>query len=189
MMKRIPAVALTVLLLSSLFAAAQNPPQMPKPGAEQKNLNYFAGNWKIAGEMKPVPGSPGGKFTGTEHNEWMPGGFFLVAHTQGSSAMGKQTGMGIYGYDPEKKAYTYDEFNSRGETVHATGTFDGKVWSWTSDAPMGGKPMKGRFVLTQTSPTAYTFKFDMSQDGGTNWTPVMEGSGTKAAAAGTAKKK
>jgi len=52
---------------------------------------------------------------------------------------------------------------------------------------MGGKPTKGRFVLTQTSPTAYTFKFDMSQDGGANWTPIMEGSGQKAA--GTATKK
>ena len=54
---------------------------------------------------------------------------------------------------------------------------------------MGGKPMKGRFVLTETSPTAYTFKFDMSQDGGSNWTPIMDGSGTKAASTGAATKK
>jgi hypothetical protein len=55
--------------------------------------------------------------------------------------------------------------------------------------PMRGKPMKGQFILTETSPTSYTFKFEVSQDG-KNWAPVMDGSGTKvAAAAGTAKKK
>jgi hypothetical protein len=188
-MKRVSTIVLAVLLLSALFAAAQAPPQMPKPGPEQKNLAYFAGNWKVTGDMKPGPMGPGGKFTGSEHIEWMAGGFFLVSHSQGSSAMGKESGMAVYGYDTEKKTYTYDEFNSRGENVHATGAFDGKVWTWGNDMTMGGKTMKGRFILTVTSPTAYTFKFDMSQDGGSNWMTVMDGSGAKAAAAGTAKKK
>jgi len=188
-MKRAAKVVFSILLFSTLLAIAQTPPQMPKPGAEQKNLAYFAGNWKLAGDIKPGPMGPGGKFTGTEHMEWMPGGFFLVSHSQGSSPMGKETGLAVYGYDADKKVYTYDEFNSVGENVHATGTFDGKVWTWTSESPMGGKPMKGRFVVTQTSPTAYAFKFEMSEDGNT-WTPVMDGTGTKATvAAGTAKKK
>jgi len=52
--------------------------------------------------------------------EWMPGGFFLVSHTTGSSSMGEETGLAVYGYDSEKKTYTYDEFNSMGENVHAT---------------------------------------------------------------------
>ena len=189
MMKRTPAVTFAVLLLSSLFAVAQQPPPMPKPGPEQKNLGYFAGNWKTTGDVKPGPMGPGGKVTGADHIEWMPGGFFLVSHTQGSSStMGKWTGLAIYGYDAEKKVYTFDEFDSVGENIHATGSFDGKVWTWTSDSTMGGKPMKGRYVVTVTSPTAYTFKFDMSVDGA-NWTPVMDGSASKAAAAGTAKKK
>ena len=188
-MKRASTMFFAVLLFAAMASTAQNPPQMPKPGAEHKNLNYFAGNWKVTGDVKAGPMGPGGKFTGTEHSEWMPGGFFLVSHSKGSGAMGNETGMAIYGYDPEKKVYTYDEFNSRGENVHATGTFDGKVWSWTSDSPMGGKTMKGRFVLTATSPTSYTFKFDMSMDGGANWTPVMDGKGTKGAAEGAAKKK
>ena len=162
---------------------------MPKPGAEQKNLAYFAGIWKLAGDIKPGPMGPGGKFTGTERIEWMPGGFFLVSHSQGSSPMGKETGLAVYGYDTDKKVYTYDEFNSVGENVHATGTFDGKVWTWTSESPMGGKPMKGHFIVTQTSATSYAFKFEMSEDGN-NWSPVMDGTGTKgAAAAATANKK
>jgi Protein of unknown function (DUF1579) len=186
-MKRVSITGLAVLLFSTLFAIAQNPPQMPKPGPEQTNLNFFAGTWTLTGDVKPGPMGPGGKFTGTENIAWMPGGFFLVSHSQGSSAMGKETGLAVYGYDSEKKVYTYDEFNNMGENVHATGAFDGKTWTWTSDSPMGGKPMKGRFVVTQTSPTAYTFKFDISQDGGANWMPIMDGSGKKAG--GTAAKK
>jgi len=186
-MKRALTVTFAVLFFSTLLALAQNPPQMPKPGPEHKNLGYFSGNWKLTGDVKPGPMGPGGKFTGTDRIEWMPGGFFLVSHSQGSSPMGNETGLAVYGYTTDKKVYTYDEFNNMGENVHATGNFDGKVWTWTADTPMGGKPMKGRYTLTETSPTAYTFKFEMSQDG-TKWEPVMEGTGTKAAAAATKKK-
>lgn len=188
-MKRAPIVALAVFLFSTLLAVAQTPPQMPKPGPEHKNLAFFAGNWKVTGDAKPGPMGPGGKFSGTEHMEWMPGGFFLVMHSQGSSSMGKETALAVYGYDADKKVYTYDEFSSTGEVIHATGTFDGKVWTWSSDSPMGGKPMKAHFIATETSPSSYTFKLEVSQDGN-NWAPVMDGTGTKAAAAaGTAKKK
>jgi hypothetical protein len=190
MMKRASTIFFVLLLCGVLPSIAQNPPQPPKPGPEQKNLNFFAGNWTMSGEVKPGPMGPGGKFTGTEHNEWMPGGFFLLSHTKGSGAgMGNQSGLAVHGYDAEKKVYTYDEFNSSGQNVHATGNFDGKVWTWTSDMTMGGQSMKGRYVLTQTSATACTFKFDMSSDGGKSWTPVMEGTGKKAGAAGVAKKK
>jgi Protein of unknown function (DUF1579) len=187
MMKRASTILITVLVLSTVFAVAQNPPQMPKPGPEQKNLDYFAGNWKTTGDLKPGPMGPGGKFTGTDRVEWMPGGFFLVSHSQDAGAMGNGSALAVYGYDADKKVYTYDEFNNRGEVVHATGTFDGKVWTWTSEMNMGGNSMKGHFILTETSPTAYTYKFEMSQDG-TNWAPVMDGTGTKVASAGTAKK-
>jgi hypothetical protein len=187
-MKWAPRVALVVSLFSTLLIA-QTPPQMPKPGPEQKNLGYFVGIWKLTGDVKPGPMGPGGKFTGTERVEWMPGGFFLVSHSQGSSPMGKETGLAVYGYDADKKVYTYDEFSSTGENIHATGTFDGKVWTWSSESPMGGKPMKGHFIVTEISPTSYAFKFEMSEDGN-NWAPVMNGTGTKAAAtAGTGTKK
>jgi Protein of unknown function (DUF1579) len=189
-MNRVLSVAFAVLICSSAIIAAQNPPQMPKPGPEHKNLEYFVGTWKTNGELHPGPMGPGGKYTGTDKIEWMPGGFFLVSHTQasGPGAMGNVTGLAIYGYDTEKKAYSYDEFNSSGEAVHATGQFDGKVWTWTSDLNMGGKTMKSHFILTETSPTAYTFKFEVSEDGN-NWATVVDGSGTKVSKAGGGTKK
>ena len=187
-MNRTLSTLTAVVILCVAHAIAQTPPPTPKPGPEQKNLNYFAGTWKVTGDLKPGPMGPGGKLTGTERNEWMPGGFFIVSHSSGSSPLGKETGLAVYGYDTDKKTYTYDEFNSVGEVVHATGTFDGKVWTWTSDSPMMGKPTKGHFIVTTTSPTSYTFKFEMSQDGA-NFATVMEGTGTKVGSAGAATKK
>jgi Protein of unknown function (DUF1579) len=187
-MKRVLSVAFAVSICLSAAIAAQNPPQPPKPGPELKSLNYFVGSWSTSGETKPGPMGPGGKFSGTDRIEWMPGGFYLVSHTSGSSPEGKWTGLAIYGYDNEKKAYTYDEFNSMGEGVHATGHLDGKVWTWTSDLTMGGKTTKTRFVLTEDSPTAYTMKFEMSPDGN-NWSTVMEGAGKKAGGATKSAKK
>jgi hypothetical protein len=43
---------------------------------------------------------------------------------------------------------------------------------------MGAQTMKGRFTEKILSPTAYTFKFEMSADG-TKWDTVMDGKATK----------
>jgi hypothetical protein len=151
----------------------------PKPGPEHKKLDYFLGTWTTDGDTKPGPMGPGGKVTGTTHNEWMAGGFFVVGHSDFKSPMGNGTGIAFTGYDANDKVYTYDEFDSTGEAVHAKGTVDGDTWTWNSDDKMGGMTMKGRFTMKILSPTAYNFKFDMSQDG-TSWTNVMEGKATKA---------
>jgi len=172
------AIALVIALVSAGVVAIQNPQQPPTPGPEVKKLDYFAGDWKSEGEIKPGPMGPGGKFSGTEHNEWMPGGFFLLSHSTETSSMGNGTGVGVYGYDRDKKVYTFDEFNSAGETVHAKGTLAGDTWTWTSDEMMQGKMTHGRYTVKVTSPTAYTFKLEFQPEGGT-WANVFEGKATK----------
>ncbi|HEY6306295.1 MAG TPA: DUF1579 family protein, partial [Candidatus Angelobacter sp.] len=126
----------TVITLGGAILTAQNAQQPPAPGPEVKKLDYFSGNWKSDGEMKPSSFGPGGKFTGTEHNEWMPGGFFLLSHSKASMSMGNETGVGVFGYDANDKVYTFDEFNSNGESVHAKGTLAGDTWTWTNEEKM-----------------------------------------------------
>jgi hypothetical protein len=43
---------------------------------------------------------------------------------------------------------------------------------------MGGQKFKGRFIMKVVSPTSYTYKYEMSQNG-TSWTTGMEGKATK----------
>ncbi len=83
------------------------------------------------------------------------------------------------GYDPKLKAYTYSEYAGMGMHDVATGQVSGKTWTWSSDEDMGGKKMKGKFVINEVSPASYTFKFDLSTDNGKTWSNVMAGKATK----------
>ena len=117
-MKRVIAVFAVAMFLLPLMVQAQAP-QMPKPGPELKKIDYFAGTWKMEGDTKPSSYGPGGKFSETSHNEWMPGGFFLVTHSDGKYPMGESKGLALMGYKTDDKVYTYHEFDSSGETVSA----------------------------------------------------------------------
>ncbi|HUJ95029.1 MAG TPA: DUF1579 family protein [Terriglobales bacterium] len=168
-------LGLTVFILASLNAQVGP----PTPAPELKKLDFMAGDWTSEGTANPAPGMPGGKFTSSSHAEWMEGNFFLVEHgVYDMGQMGKVKELAILGYDSDRKVYTYHAFNSMGEAVASTGTVNGDTWTWLSDDSMGGKMMKGRFTMKVLSPTSYTMKFEMSQDG-TNWTTGMEGKATK----------
>jgi len=172
---------ITIAFVALFFAIAlpvQAQMDMPKPGPELKKLDYFAGTWTTEGDIKPGPMGPGGKFSGTDHVQWMDGGYFLVTRSEFNGAMGKGTETSYMGYDANDKAYTYDSFSTMGEADHSKGTVDGDTWNWHNEEKMGGQTMKGRFTVKVVSPTSYNMKFEMSSDG-TTWTTVMEGKATK----------
>jgi hypothetical protein len=174
-------LAICVLLLG-VSIKAQAPPAMPKPGPEVKKMAYFIGSWKEEGKSM-MPGMSG-PFSATAKWEWMPGGFFLLNHSSGTGSMGSGKSMAVMGYDPATKMYTYNEFSSDGEAITAKGTNNGDTWNWTADMMgMDGKPMKTKVTITQTSKTKYTFKMEMSNDGGATWMTGMEATDTKVTAA------
>lgn len=175
-MKR-TSLCFAVLMFAALFAQAQMP--MPKPAPELKKLDYFVGHWTETGDMKPGPMGPGGKFMGQDTVKWMDGGFFQVDEGSFDGAMGKGSEVAYFGYDADKKQYTYNAFNSMGEHEVATGSVEGDTWNWYADENMGGQSMKGHYWVKMTSPNSYDFKFEVSQDG-SNWTTVMDGKATKA---------
>jgi hypothetical protein len=172
----LPVTCLSLMILSAISAVAQMP--IPKPAPELSKLDYLAGNWISDGDIKPSPMGPGGKMSSDDQVHWMDGKFFLVMHSKFKGAMGDGMALAIMGYDPEKKVYTYNEYNSMGQINHSEGTITGDTWNWTSDENMGGQTFKGRYTMKVVSPTAYTFTYEMSQDG-TNWTKVMEGKSMK----------
>lgn len=170
---------MAAVLLLGVAASVQAQMQMPKPSPELKKLDFMTGTWKMDANIKPGPMGPGGPMTSTSENSWMDGGFFLTSHSKfESGAMGNGSGTAFMGYDPASKMYTYDEFNSMGEATHSTGKVEGDTWTWVGDDKMCGPTCKGRFVMKVTSPTAYTFTYDISPDGNT-WTTVMDGKSSK----------
>ena len=176
-MKRAFAVCSFVFVFASVLAA-QAPP-VPKPAPEVKRLRYFVGTWNTEGDMKASPFAPAGKFTGLDRAEMMPGGFFLVTHSDGKGPMGVMKELAVMGYDTDEKVYTYNAFDNMGQHEVSKGTVQGDTWTWPTEEKMQGKVIKGRFIIKEVSPTSYTFKWDMADDKG-GWSNVMDGKSTKA---------
>jgi Protein of unknown function (DUF1579) len=170
----------TLVCLLSFAASLQAQMGPPRPAPELKKLDFMTGDWASEGTMTMgPPGTPSTKWTINSHSQWMEGNFFVVEHSEMDlGPMGKGTELAIMGYDPDKKVYTYQAFNSSGQAETASGSVEGDTWTWTSDEHFNGQPMKGRFTMKVLSPSAYTMKFELSPDG-TNWNTAMEGKATK----------
>jgi len=172
---------LTVVLISTFFLSApsaQNALPQKTPLPETKKLNYFVGTWVLQGNRRPSAVGPGGKFTLTEHNEWMDGGFFLVGHASAKTPTGSGTSLAVMCYEPEHKIYRDHVFTSGGEYEFSTGTREGDTWTWNREEMTGHDTTKERYTVKQVSPTSYTFKFEIAP-AGADWSIVNEGTATK----------
>jgi hypothetical protein len=165
-------------LSSGVLAAGQQPP-MPKPGPEHQRLSAFVGTWTFEGEAKPGPMGPGGKMTGSDRIQWMPGNFFLERRFEGKGPMGEIKGLEIIGYDSAKKVHTYRYFDNMGMTGSGTFAIKGDTWTATGTSDMGGTMFHERCNLTfGAGATTLAIKCDSSPDG-KSWAPTFEGKATK----------
>jgi len=179
-MTKVLRTAVIVLALSGGLAHAQAPSGPPKPGPEHKRLGYFVGTWHSEGEVKPNAFMPAGKMTSDGTCTWFDGGFAVVCNSSGTSPMGPTKELGILGYSTEEKVYTYlsVENGPMAMTTVPRGTVNGGAWMFEDESKMGGKMVKSRYVMNETSPTAYAFKWEMvGADGG--WHTIVEGTSTK----------
>ncbi len=172
-------IALVPFLL--VIAASAWAQMGAKPGPEVKKLDYFVGTWTTEATVAPGPWGAGGKFTATDTNEWMPGNFFLVGHSDFKmppelGGDGKATSF--MGYNTDENVYTYDEFNSQGRRESSKGAVSGDTWTWNSSQNYGGQDIKQKMTIKVLSPTNYNMKFEISMDG-TTWTTFMDGKATK----------
>ncbi len=169
-----------LLSLSPAAVFAQAPAGPPKPGPEQKRLGYFVGSWHDEAEIKQNPFMPAGKMTTDSTCAWFAGGFSVVCNSTGTSPMGPTKEIGILGYSTEEKVYTYVGVDNgpMAMTSVPRGTVHGSTWVYTDEAKMGGKLVKSRYVITETSPTSYVFKWEVLGDNGA-WQTTIEGTSTK----------
>ena len=163
---------LPVLTCATVWAQGEH---APTPAPELKQLSYFVGTWQTDADAKAGPMGPGGKYTATGTYKWQDGNFFLFGNSKFKWPGGTGSEFMIFGYDSEKKVYTYHSFNSGGEYESATGVFQGDTWTWTN-AEKG--PFQWRYIEKVLSPASFTIRFEMSQDG-KNWSTVMEGTAKK----------
>jgi hypothetical protein len=152
------------------------PVQLSKTSPEIKRLQYFVGTWKLAGDLKTSVLGPGGKFTGIQHNEWAADGRTVSSKWEEQRPTGRSNGQATYSYDSTQHVYRYHGSSDDGEVEDSAGSIEGNNWVWTSNLlTPSGAPAKGRFTLEVTSPSTYSFRFEIASQGDT-WITVMEGS-------------
>jgi len=125
------------------------------PGAGQRLLAQFVGNWDVVKTFFPVNGKPivskgsckqymiqAGKFLESD---------FTFLNTDGA----KSTGTGISGFDSKTNRFTTVWFDSRQTTMsirQSDGTFDGKnivLWSTALDPDNPGRKTVARAHLEE----------------------------------------
>jgi hypothetical protein len=171
--------ALVVVSAAGPQFAASQAQEAPKPGPEHKRLGYFVGKWKAEGEVKPGVMGPGGKMTATDTCEWFEGQMSVICHSEGKGPMGPSKSVGILGYNPEEKVYTYYGVdNHMSMSSIPKGKVQGDTWTYTDESMMGGKKMRSRVTIKELSPTEYTFRMEIQGPDG-KWMPAMESKNTK----------
>jgi Protein of unknown function (DUF1579) len=172
--------ACAVVSVAGPEVVAAQAPQAPKPGPEHEKLAYFVGKWTGQGELKPGPMGPGGKITSSDNCEWFEGRFSVICRSEGTTPMGPTKSIGILGYSPEEKVYTYYGVDNSGMTMASVpkGTLKGDTWTYHDEGMMGGQKVKTRVIIKELSPTAYSFKMEMQGPDG-KWAPMMESKQTK----------
>lgn len=169
--------AYAVISVAGLQIAAA---QASKPGPEHARLGYFVGKWSAEGEMKPGPMGPGGKFTASDNCEWFEGRYSVICRSEGTMPTGKSKSIGILGYSPEEKVYTYYGVDNSSMTMASVprGTLQGDTWTYHDEGTMGGQKYKSRVTIKELTPTSYTFRMEMQGPDG-KWIPTMESRNTK----------
>ena len=175
------STAMAVAFCVAFAARAQAPEKKPTPSLEQKRLGFFVGTWNQEGELKGGAAGAGGKVSGNETCEWFTGGFHVVCRSSGSGPMGSFKGLSFLTYSADDRSYYFQGIDSMGQADSGKGTLDGKTWTFSSEEKMGGKLIHSRYTMTETSPSTYIAKWEMSEDG-QNWISAMEMKATKAEA-------
>ena len=124
---------------------------------------------------------PGGKINGSETCEWFTGGFHVVCRSTGNGPMGSFKGMAFLTYSADDRAYFFQGIDSMGTTDSGKGTLEGKTWTFLSEEKIGDKRIHSRYTMTEISQSAYTAKWEMSEDG-QKWNTAMEMKAAKAEA-------
>lgn len=173
------AVAVFSLCAGTGAVLVGQTPEMPKPGPEHQRLAGFVGNWTFVGELKPGAMGPGGKMTGTDRIQWLPGNFSVERRFEGKGPMGEIKGLEVLAYDSAKKTYTFNSFDSLGMIGSGTLTVSGNTWLASGTGSIGGQVIHDCCNLAfGPGGTTLAIKCEMSADGKT-WAPSFEGTATK----------
>ena len=151
-------IAIALLFFAAVAEAQQTHQQYEPanaPGAGQKLLAQFAGDWDLVKTFFPAEGKP--RVTkGTVKQYMIQDGKFLQSDFTFLNEDGtKSTGTGISGFDSKTNRFTTVWYDSRQTTMsirQSDGTFDGKnivLWATALDPDRPGRKTVARAHLEE----------------------------------------
>lgn len=133
-----------VLVEEYKASARQEPPQFPPPQREHEWLHQLAGKWDTEGECSIDPTQPAATIKGLQVGRKIGEFWVTFEHTGECPATGAPfTGILNLGYDPERKKYVGNWFDSMTSYLwHYTGTVDpsGKTLTLDTEGPSCWEP-------------------------------------------------
>jgi Protein of unknown function (DUF1579) len=159
------------------------------PGAGQKFLEQFAGDWDVEKKFFPRGGGEPSLSKGSVKQDMIHGGRFLRSEFTFDSPAGKSTGTGLIGFEPEAGFFTSTWIDSRQTRMSfrkSKEKLDGERIVLFGTGLGGEETRKSKTVTTlEEKGTKIVHKqFSIADDGTER--PVMQLTLTKKAAAGTA---
>jgi Protein of unknown function (DUF1579) len=150
-----------------------------KAGPEHQAMEPLVGTFNAKIKFWQEPGKPPHESDGVMVRKWIMGGRFLQEDFDGSFAGAGFKGLGLMGYDLQKKKYlgTWIDSMSTGIAVMES-TYDSKTKTFTGIMdeidPMTGKKMKVRDVVRLVSNDHQIQEMFSTPEGGGKETKSME---------------
>jgi hypothetical protein len=163
-----------LLLIAGRGALAQEQEWMVKPTKEHELLKRDVGTWDATVKIWPMEGAQAMESKGTETNELLTGGLWLVTRFEGEAGGMPFTGVGTTGYDPVEKKYVGTWVDSM--TPHlmiSKFNYDADAKTWTGTAEgrdaVTGQPYTAKMIGRYVDDDNRVFEMHMPGEGGKYW--------------------
>jgi hypothetical protein len=165
------ASAIALATFVSRSARAQEQAQLPQVSDQHKFLHKDVGTWDATMKIFPMEGAEPVESKGSETNELLEGGMWLVSRFKGEIFGMPFSGMGTVGYDPIEKKYVGTWVDSMSPYLMVMkGEYDAAKKTMTSVAE--GRDMATGQITKSTHITRYIdddtriFEIHATEEGG-----------------------
>jgi hypothetical protein len=171
-------MALTALQ-SARAQQEQQQPQTPQPSQQHRLLHKDVGTWDAEITVfSPQEAAPSMKSKGTEKNELLPGGMWLLSRFEGEMIGMPFAGSGTTGYDPVEKKYVGTWVDSMSpHMMIIKGDYDAATKTMTNTGEgrdlATGQTYTAKLVSRYVDDNTRTFEMHMPGEDGKPW-KVME---------------
>jgi ketosteroid isomerase-like protein len=141
---------------------------------EIRKLGDVVGTMTFDGTVKPDPNAPGGPLAMATTCAWFTSGTHVVCRFSGTMAGAPFDELFANVYDVKSKSYAFYSVSSDRTNVVGRIAITPGTWVYSSEPMVGGKPARSRWTMSNMSPAAGAWKWELSVAGGP-WTVVGEG--------------